>query len=265
MAARQCAGALLHPAAVCSPSASSTSALPALARYRAIAVLDHGNAAGRGQQRRAGGKIEAAGLVAAGADDVDGARAAARSSAGAPARACAARSRAARPASRPWRAARPAAHRPAAAACPDRSAPRSSSPRLVSLSASPLQQLDRACRADVSCAMVLRAARSVQEIAASAAGPAGVSTLSGWNCTPSTMQRRWRTPMISPSGVRARDFEFRRQRVGLRRSASGSDRLRRAAAARRTGPGRHASTGEVLPCIRRGARTTLPPNTSTMD
>ncbi len=34
-------------------------------------------------------------------------------------------------------------------------------------------------------------------------GPSGVSTLSGWNCTPSTARDRCRTPMISPSAVRA--------------------------------------------------------------
>ena len=34
-------------------------------------------------------------------------------------------------------------------------------------------------------------------------GPSGVSTLSGWNCTPSIGSVRWRTPMISPSAVRA--------------------------------------------------------------
>ena len=34
-------------------------------------------------------------------------------------------------------------------------------------------------------------------------GPSGVSTLSGWNCTPSIGSDLWRTPMISPSAVRA--------------------------------------------------------------
>ena len=33
--------------------------------------------------------------------------------------------------------------------------------------------------------------------------PSGVSTLSGWNWTPSIGSSRWRTPMTSPSGVRA--------------------------------------------------------------
>ena len=33
------------------------------------------------------------------------------------------------------------------------------------------------------------------------AGPSGVSTLSGWNCTPSIGSSRWRTPITSPSGV----------------------------------------------------------------
>ena len=46
-----------------------------LARHRAIAVFDHVDAAGRGQQRRAGGEIEAARGIAARAHDVDGARA----------------------------------------------------------------------------------------------------------------------------------------------------------------------------------------------
>ena len=34
-------------------------------------------------------------------------------------------------------------------------------------------------------------------------GPSGVSTLSGWNWTPSIGSSRWRTPITSPSGVRA--------------------------------------------------------------
>ena len=34
-------------------------------------------------------------------------------------------------------------------------------------------------------------------------GPSGVRTLSGWNCTPSIGSSRWRTPITSPSGVRA--------------------------------------------------------------
>ena len=34
-------------------------------------------------------------------------------------------------------------------------------------------------------------------------GPSGVKTLSGWNWTPSIGSSRWRTPITSPSGVRA--------------------------------------------------------------
>ena len=34
------------------------------------------------------------------------------------------------------------------------------------------------------------------------AGPSGVRTLSGWNCTPSIGCATWRTPITSPSGVR---------------------------------------------------------------
>ena len=34
-------------------------------------------------------------------------------------------------------------------------------------------------------------------------GPSGVRTLSGWNWTPSIGSSRWRTPITSPSGVRA--------------------------------------------------------------
>src|SRR5581483_635340 len=34
-------------------------------------------------------------------------------------------------------------------------------------------------------------------------GPSGVSTLSGWNWTPSTGSVRWRTPITSPSSVLA--------------------------------------------------------------
>ncbi len=41
-----------------------------LARHRTVAVLDHRQARGRGQQRRTGGKVEAAGAIATGADDV---------------------------------------------------------------------------------------------------------------------------------------------------------------------------------------------------
>src|SRR5262249_4251847 len=33
--------------------------------------------------------------------------------------------------------------------------------------------------------------------------PSGVSTDSGWNCTPSIGSSRWRTPMTSPSSLRA--------------------------------------------------------------
>ena len=44
--------------------------------------------------------------------------------------------------------------------------------------------------------------RELQEIPQQC-GPSGVRMLSGWNCTPSTVSVRWRTPMISPSAVRA--------------------------------------------------------------
>jgi hypothetical protein len=43
----------------------------AAARDAAIAVLDDGDAAGRGEQRGAGGQVQAAGAVAAGAHDVE--------------------------------------------------------------------------------------------------------------------------------------------------------------------------------------------------
>jgi len=35
------------------------------------------------------------------------------------------------------------------------------------------------------------------------AGPCGVSSFSGWNCTPSTLCVLCRSPIISPSAVRA--------------------------------------------------------------
>ena len=48
------------------------------------------------------------------------------------------------------------------------------------------------------------------------AGPSGVSTLSGWNCTPSIGSSRWRTPITSPSAVRAETSSS----SGIRRAAS---------------------------------------------
>ena len=42
--------------------------------------------------------------------------------------------------------------------------------------------------------------------------PLVVSTDSGWNCTPSTSQSRWRSPITSPSSV-----------VAVTVSVSGSD------------------------------------------
>ena len=42
------------------------------------------------------------------------------------------------------------------------------------------------------------AAREVFRKLPMSTGPSGVSTLSGWNCTPSIGSVRWRTPMISP-------------------------------------------------------------------
>ena len=84
-----------------------------LARHRAIAVFDHVDAAGRGEQRRAGGEVEAARGIAARADDVDGARARGNRR---PARQRAHGAREAAQlvgASRPWRAAPRAARPPA--------------------------------------------------------------------------------------------------------------------------------------------------------
>jgi hypothetical protein len=53
------------------PSCSIEIGAAAAARDRAVAVLDDGHPAGGRQQRRSGGQIEAAGGIAAGADDVD--------------------------------------------------------------------------------------------------------------------------------------------------------------------------------------------------
>ena len=78
------------------------------------------------------------------------------------------------------------------------------------------------------------------------AGPSGVSTDSGWNCTPSTRSSRWRTAITSPSAAVADDLEAvghrgRRERV----VAAGLEALRQAgedAACRR------GSTAVAFPC-----------------
>ena len=80
-------------------------------------------------------------------------------------------------------------------------------------------------------------------------GPSGVSTLSGWNWTPSIGSSRWRTPITSPSGVRAvTSSSSGNASRGERVVAAG---LEVAAAARRRRPCRRASTRDALPCSER--------------
>ncbi len=96
-------------------------------------------------------------------------------------------------------------------------------------------------------------------------GPSGVSTLSGWNCTPSIGNDLWRTPMISPCGGARGYFEHGGDAIRLGNQRVIAARLEILAPCRHTVLCRHAATGDTLPCIRRAARTTLPPNTSTRD
>ena len=58
--------------------------------------------------------------------------------------------------------------------------------------------------------------------------PSPVSTDSGWNCTPWTGHSRCRSPMMTPSSVRAADLEAAGRRVGdhQRVIAPGDERLR---------------------------------------
>ena len=58
-------------------------------------------------------------------------------------------------------------------------------------------------------------------------GPSGVSTLSGWNWTPSIGSATWRTPITSPSGVWDVTVELGRARRWPRASGSGRPRPRR--------------------------------------
>ena len=52
--------------------------------------------------------------------------------------------------------------------------------------------------------------------------PTGVRIDSGWNCTPSTGNSRWRKPMIDAVSGLGSDFQRRRQSSLARRSANGS-------------------------------------------
>ena len=94
---------------------------------------------------------------------------------------------------------------------------------------------------------------------ASRAGPDTVRTDSGWNCTPSTAQRAVAQPHHHAVGRGGGHLELVGHRVGVAPPASGSGWRRRGWGARRRCPVPSWWISEVLPCIRCGAATMLPP------
>ena len=174
----------------------------------AIAVFEHRHAAGGRQQRGARRDVEAAGSVAAGPHDIDCRAARRECAACAPAGACRGQSRALRPRRRLCCAEPPAARPPSPASLSGSVSCVSSSSASDSRRSRRSSSRSRVSRRDGIAALrrepcaLARSAVKPQEILHQR-GPSGVRMLSGWNCTPSTIKRRWRTPMISPSGVRA--------------------------------------------------------------
>ena len=247
-------------ASMFAPSASSTSALPDLRRHRAAAVLRHARAGGRGDEHRRGRDVEGVRAVAAGADDVDQVACGRRTST------LVANSRITC----------------AAAAI---------SPMVSFLTRRPMMSA-AIITGDTSPLMIWR--MSVQHLVVedlavldgaldrlgyrdllheplpvsfpfrkfcSSAWPCSVRIDSGWNCTPSTARLavahahdlavlRLRA---SPRGTAGRLSRSIDERVIARR------RERRRARRRRR-PLPSWRMREVLPCMTRSARTTLPPN-----
>ena len=91
--------------------------------------------------------------------------------------------------------------------------------------------------------------------------PSGVSTLSGWNCTPSSGSVRCRTPMISPRSERA----VTSSTAGIVLSSAVSGERETAGPENGwahplvDGAAIVPSPSEVLPCMSRGAETIFPP------
>jgi hypothetical protein len=250
--------------------ASSTSALPERLEIERLPCSITAQTTGRSEQRRASGQVDAARCITTGADDVDRVVTA---TAGIDLRPPRERAHAAREAtqlrrpSRPWRAA-PRAVAPASAGDERTIGERdqqlagaslSGSARRPSTTASSVRARGRlthrratARRMAGSCVIKRRAA-------------SGVSTLSGWNCTPSTSKPRMAHSHDLALGGLRRDRATRWQRIGLRDQESAAADLEAVWVNRRTVPGRRDVIGEVLPCIKRPARTTLPPKASTID
>ena len=222
------------------------------ARDRAVAVLDDGSAAGGREQRRAGGEVEAAGAVAAGADDVDRAQRRAAAAAGAPARASRWRSRAAL-----------GGHALGAQRRQQRAGQRrrqlgvgQRAQQLARLRLGEVAARRAGARAAGSAAPCVASARRV-ELAGSfpcSAGPRASARSPGWNCTPSTCSSRWRTPMISPSVGARRDLELRRQRRRLGDQRVIAADLEGTGDSPRTRRGRRASIVRGLAVHQRAAR-----------
>ena len=220
------------------------------------------------QQRRAGGDVEAARGVAAGADDVDGAQPGGRSGRRARRRMACAKPRTSVGDHALGATARPAARRPAPAAvsgsvsCASSSAAsRLGSGRARSSSCS---RSSRGC--DMACSRAVRAGAladgQAKEIAHQRAAPRASACSPDGTARPRPASWRWRTPMISPSAVRALTSSSAGSARRLRRSAndSGPPRtaaaVRRTACARRAAPARscRASAGRRAPPCRRTLR-----------
>ena len=164
----------------------------------AVAVLRHRRARRRGHERRCGRDVERVGAVAAGADDVDHGRALRRHGDDVLAhRLGEAGDLVGRLALRAQRDEEAGDLGRCRLAVHDRA---HQLVRVVAGEVVPVEeQLDR--RADDHRRKFL-----------AIAGPSGVSTLSGWNCTPSIGSSRWRTPITSPSGGVRRDRRAPRER-----------------------------------------------------
>ncbi len=178
---------------------------------RAVAVLDDRHPAGRREQRRAGGDVETAGAVAAGADDIDGRAARQESRAGAPGAAWPARSRAVRRRRRPWRAA-PPARAPAKRGRSVRIG--QDAEQLLGLAAALRSRRSSSRSSELTRALARqRCARTSAQLRKfpSSRGPSGVRMLSGWNCTPST---------VSVAVAHAHDLALRRARADTQAPAA---------------------------------------------
>jgi hypothetical protein len=170
-----------------------------LRRHRAVAVFDDAHAAGRGQQAGAGRQVETAGTVAAGADGIDRRRAVRylRVHGQLAHRPCESAQLVGRLAFRPQ--SRQERARKRGIQFPRREAAHQIVGVVLGQRLAVQQPVEERAQARPAVGRIHDAV--IRMKFAIRRSPSGVSTLSGWNCTPSSGSVLWRTPMISPRSV----------------------------------------------------------------